>query len=132
MNADARTQFKSLTVEAGVVQVNGTPLNLTAGEYVILAELIATQAKCEFGITPHLRVDYVLRNLFPARAHAAESNVAQVMLTRIRQKLRDAGAGVTVKARRSQGYTLVDDIITGNADLVPSTHATFGSGEQEA
>jgi DNA-binding response OmpR family regulator len=97
--------FATLSLTPDTVRVAGKPLDLTAMEYALLRALVATQANAGRDMTTLQALELALDEAFPQRKDAA-SNVTQVMLSRIRRKLRDAQAGVDIQSVRGRGYML--------------------------
>ena len=92
-------QWRPAFVEraARVFSVNGVPLQLTCMEHRVLTALASKPgtlvSKVELAVA-----------LYADKAHAAESNVIEVLISRVRKELRLAGAAGAVETVRGLGY----------------------------
>lgn len=121
-------EFQTLTTDAEGVQVNGKALDLTAYECRVL-RLMVEDAAAGKKLTTLSHLDLLAPERDPSIA--PKSNVMQVIVYRLRRKLLNADAGLTIKSVRERGYCLLaapraDGIQKGNADLVPAQNQTLG------
>lgn len=120
-------EYRNLATTAdGGVAVNGKPLDLTPYECKAL-RLLVEDAAAGKQLTTLTHLDVIA----PPRAAAPMSNSLQVIMYRLRRKLLNADAGLTIKSVRERGYCLLaapraDGIQKGNADLVPALNQTLG------
>lgn len=99
--------FGPLLLTADSVRHGDTRLELTSYEFEVLRRLILTQAPGDRDITTHVILEDHLRGAFDIPLNRNVPATVQVMLSRLRKKLRAAGTGVSIKAVRGAGYTLV-------------------------
>ena len=97
MNAEAFGGALVLDAVAGVFSVNGVPLELTCMEHRVLTALASKPgtlvSKVELAVA-----------LYADKANAAESNVIEVLISRVRKELRLAGAAGAVETVPGLGY----------------------------
>ena len=97
MNAEAFGGALVLDAVARVFSVNGVPLELTCMEHRVLTSLASKPgtlvSKVELAVA-----------LYADKAHAAESNVIEVLISRVRKELSLAGAAGAVETVRGLGY----------------------------
>lgn len=120
-------EFATLSTNAEGVLVDGKPLDLTGYESRVL-RLLVEDAAAGKQLTTLTHLDVIA----PPRATAPMSNVLQVIVYRLRRKLLNADAGLTIRSVRGRGYCLLaapraDGIQKGNADLVPAQNQTLGA-----
>ena len=97
MNAEAFGGALVLDAVARVFRVNDVPLELTCMEHRVLTALASKPgtlvSKVELAVA-----------LYADKPHAAESNVIEVLISRVRKELRLAGAAGAVETVRGLGY----------------------------
>jgi len=93
------------------VTANGTRLDLTAMESIVLRTLVEKQSDVADSYTTHGELQSAIAERFPKAAQAC-SNSLQVIISRLRRKLRDVEAGVGIHMVRGKGYTLIADSVT--------------------
>ena len=98
--------FPSITVTEESIRVHGIPLKLTALEFVVLRTLVMRQADGRHDLTTFQVLQTAVVDRFPKSAQA-ESNVLQVVISRLRKKLHAAGARVSICGIRNMGYRLI-------------------------
>ena len=100
------SRLSSLSCTPESVRVHGEPLRLTALEFVVLHTLVKNQQEAGRDLTTHIALQNAVAARFPKCANA-ESNTLNVIISRLRIKLRAANAGVAIVSLRCQGYQLV-------------------------
>ncbi len=86
-----------VALATGDAWLGDTQLDLTTGERSVLVQL----ARSSPALTPRAALDRV-----PWREGGASSNVTEVLIGRLRQKVSAAGGGVEIRAVRRSGYVL--------------------------
>jgi two-component system response regulator TctD len=86
-----------VAIATGDAWIEGRQLDLTTGERALLVQL----ARSYPALTPRATLDRV-----PWREGGAASNVTEVLISRLRQKLSDAGGGVEIRVVPRTGYVL--------------------------
>ena len=98
--------FPSITCTEESIRVHGIPMKLTALEFVVLRTLVLRQADGKHDYTTVQALQNAVVERFPKHADS-RSNVLQVAVSKLRQKLGDVGAGVHIHSVRNMGYRLI-------------------------
>ncbi len=86
-----------VALATGDAWIDDRQLDLTTGERSVLVQL----ARAYPSLTPRAALDHV-----PWRQSEVTSNVTEVLIGRLRQKIGSAGGGVEIRAVRRAGYVL--------------------------
>ena len=96
-----------VALATGDAWIDDRQLELTTGERSVLVHL----ARSYPALTPRVTLDHV-----PWREGEASSNVTEVLVGRVRQKLVAAGGGVEIRVVRRAGYVLRPTATVGVSD----------------
>lgn len=96
----ARAAVGNIELRGALVLVAGATLNLTPFEYVVLERLLLG------GLGTLVSQAEFTAALYADRPVPASSNVVQVLVSRVRILLRNAGADTTIACLRGHGYLL--------------------------
>ncbi len=90
----------ALDIAAHKLEINNAPVSLTAYEYRLLEYLMRNAGEI---VSKRALLDY----MYPDESDIRDNNVIEVLLNRLRQKLKKSGVKNAIETRRGLGYCFI-------------------------